>query len=145
MAERDKERIKELIKVELTAPDSFTKIKNLLKRVGVNPRNTNNVFQTCHILREGNDFYICHFKELFWIDGRERNMDQLDYERRNRIIALLVENKLIQVDTVNLPFTKKALNSVFIVPYANREEYILHPKYRFKKLKRIIPTDGSIN
>lgn len=145
MAERKVERLSQLVKVELTSSESFVQIKALLKRVGINPKGSKKLFQTCHILRDGNDFYICHFKELFWLDGKENRMDELDIQRRNRIICLLSEKKLIKADLTNLTFSKKASNSVFIVPYSQTENYTLHPKYRFKKLKRIEPDNGAIN
>lgn len=79
------------------------------------------------------------------MDGRENNMDELDLERRNRIVMLLAEKKLIEVDISNLQFSAKAAKSVFIVPYADTEQWTLCSKYRFRKSKRIVPTDGTIN
>ncbi len=145
MAERIEDKLVQLVKVELTCPENFTKIVALLRRVGINPFGTKHLYQTCHILRRGNDFYICHFKELFWVDGRENGMDKLDIERRNRIVTLLVERALITVDTPNLTFAAKAKRSVRIVPYSEIEQWSLRPKYRFKPLKRIEPTNGTIN
>jgi hypothetical protein len=131
--------------VNLKQPDSFDRIKDLLRRVGINPKNTTNLFQTCHILRDGNEFYICHFKELFWIDGKSNNMTVLDVERRNRIISLLVRKNLIDVDLSNLPFTLKAARSIFIVPFAEINNWKLHSKYKFRKARRISPKHGTIN
>lgn len=145
MVARNRERLQQLIRVKLKAPDGFIRVKSLLRRIGLNPRGSKTLYQTCHILRDGNDFYICHFKELFWADGRENNMDNLDVERRNRIINLLVEKKLIEADTSNLQFSPRAAKSLFIVPYAETEQWTLCSKYRFKKSKRIVPTDGTIN
>lgn len=135
MVAKSQERLSKLVKVDLTLPENFFKIKHFLKRVGINPRNTNRVFQTCHILKNGNDFYICHFKELFWLDGKQNGMDDLDRERRNKIISLLVEKNLIKSDVSGLSYSKAAANSVFIVPYLELDRYTLHTKYRFKTPK----------
>lgn len=145
MAGRNQERLQQLIQVTLKCPEGFAKVKSLLRRVGINPKGTKKLFQTCHILREGNQFYICHFKELFWIDGRDNNMDRLDVERRNRIISLLADKGLIDVDMSGLSFSPKAARSVFIVPYAEIEQWLLCAKYRFRKTKRITPINGTIN
>lgn len=142
MAELDRNRLKNLVKVQLTSDDSFLRARNFLRRVGINPRGTNNLFQTCHILRCGNDYYICHFKELFWLDGRENHMDELDVERRNKIISLLVEKGMIMVDLSDLHFSRKAANTVFIVPYAEMDAYALHPKYRFKRPRKPDPYES---
>jgi hypothetical protein len=145
MAVRNYERLQSLIKVQLKHQDSFIKIKSLLRRIGINPKGTNKLFQTCHILRDGNSFYICHFKELFWVDGKENHMSQFDVERRNKIITILHEKKLIDVDINSLHFSKKASRSVFIVPFAYVESWELHSKYKFRKTKRISPENGTIN
>lgn len=133
MAERNRERLRQLVKVQLKTQENFLKIKSFLKRVGINPRGTAKLFQTCHILKNNGDFYICHFKELFWLDGRENHMDDLDLQRRDKIISLLVQKGFIDHDLSSLKFSKKAANSVFIVPFSQVENYSFHPKYRFKK------------
>jgi hypothetical protein len=139
------ERIDQLVKVKLKDRESFSVIKSLLRRIGINPFGTKNLFQTCHILRHGNDFYICHFKELFWIDGRDDQMTQLDRERRNKIISILAEKGLIQVDLSTLSYSNRAAKTVFIVPYPELPQWSLRPKYRFKKTVRIKPIHATIN
>lgn len=145
MAERKEDRIKHLIRVKLKDRESFKVIKNFLRRVGINPAGTKKLFQTCHILRHGNDFYICHFKELFWLDGREDRMTELDRARRNKIISILAEKGLIQVNLSNLHFNNKASKTVFIVPYPEIPQWSLCAKYRFRKTVRITPINGTIN
>jgi hypothetical protein len=139
------ERINQLVRVKLKERESFTTIKNFLRRVGINPSGTKNLFQTCHIFRHGNEFYICHFKELFWIDGRPDCMTKLDRERRNKIISILAEKGLIEVDLSILPYSNRASKTVFIVPYPELSQWSLRPKYRFKKTVRIKPVNGTIN
>jgi hypothetical protein len=140
MGERSlEEKLSELIKVELTEPKNFVKVKDLLKRVGINPRGTKNLFQTCHIYCHGSDYYICHFKELFWLDGRVNGMDHIDEERRNRIVALLMERNLIKPVRRLLPFGPKAAISVRIAPYAEIQSWKLFPKYRFKIVRNHDP------
>lgn len=145
MAARKEERISQLVRVKLRDRESFTVIKNFLRRVGINPFGTKNLFQTCHIFRHGNEFFICHFKELFWIDGRDDCMTKLDRERRNKIISILVEKGLIEVNLSKLEYSNRAAKTVFIVPYPELNQWSLRPKYRFKKTVRIKPINGTIN
>lgn len=145
MVGRKEERVTQLVRVRLKDRESFTVIKSLLRRIGINPAGTKNLFQTCHILRHGNDFYICHFKELFWVDGREDQMTQVDRERRNKIISILAEKGLIHVDLSNLTYSNRAAKTVFIVPFPELNQWSLRPKYRFKKTARIKPVNATIN
>jgi hypothetical protein len=145
MVGRKEERLNQLVRVKLKDRESFSAIKNLLRRIGINPSGTKNLFQTCHILRHGNDFYICHFKELFWVDGREDQMTQVDRERRNKIISILAEKGLIEVNVSNLTYGNRAAKTVFIVPYPELNQWSLHPKYRFKKTLRIKPLNATLN
>lgn len=145
MVARNPQRVQQLIKVQLITPEGFTKVKSLLRRIGLNPKGSKRLYQTCHILRDGNEFYVCHFKELFWIEGRHNSMDALDIERRNRIISLLIEKKLIKAETADLSFSIKAAKSLFIVPFSEVERWTLCSKYKFRKSKRITPENGTIN
>lgn len=139
MEERSEaEKLQSFVKVQLTTPQNFKRIKDLLARIGINPHGTKKIFQTCHILKRGDECFICHFKELFWLDGRENGMSDIDYERRNRIVSILIERELIHPpskESAFLSFSEAASKSVRVAPYSDLHNWELFPKYRFKKPK----------
>ena len=60
----------------------FLKIKETLTRIGIASRKENKLYQSCHILHKQSRYYICHFKEMFLLDGREANFSDEDKTRR---------------------------------------------------------------
>ena len=88
-----------LVEVELLNDENFLKIKETLTRIGIASRKDKKIYQSCHILHKQGKYYIVHFKELFMLDGKINNFDDDDKGRRNTIVNLLEEWKLIK--TVN--------------------------------------------
>ena len=58
-----------LVEVTLKEDEDFLKIRETLTRIGVASRKDKTLFQSCHILHK-QSHYICHFKELFSMDGK---------------------------------------------------------------------------
>ena len=91
------EIVNNLIEVKFPEKDDFLKIRETLTRIGVASRKEPELFQSCHILHKKGKYYIVHFKELFQLDGKQTNIDESDIGRRNTIIDLLVQWKLLSV------------------------------------------------
>ena len=118
-----------LLEVELRDPDDFLKVKETLTRIGVASFKTRKLYQSCHILHKKGKYYIVHFKELFLLDGRQSSLSEEDVSRRNTITKLLQDWDLVKVI---LPETMKdfaPLNSIKIVPYKDKKNWILEAKY----------------
>jgi hypothetical protein len=80
------------IKVTLPTPDDFHKVRETLSRIGVASQTEKILYQSCHILHKRGLYYICHFKELFLLDGKPSTLTDSDLARRNTIAKLLEDS-----------------------------------------------------
>ena len=121
------------IEIELTSPDNFLKIRETLTRIGVSARNTKTLFQSCHILHKRGKFYIVHFKELLALDGKDTNYNDSDLRRRNLIARLLSEWALLKIVDSSKIEEQAPINSIKIVSFGDKENWVLQPKYNLGK------------
>ena len=122
-----------LIEVGLEQPDDFLKVKETLTRMGVASRKERKLFQSCHILHKQGKYYIVHFKELFALDGKPTDFSENDEARRNAITNLLQEWGLVSIVSGNTLENIAPLSQIKILPYAEKEEWELIPKYNIGK------------
>ena len=118
--------------VEITFPEKadFLKIRETLSRIGVASRKEQELFQSCHILHKRGKYYIVHFKELFKLDGKPTNIDESDIGRRNTIVSLLEQWKLLSIlDKTKVESPKTPLSQIKIIPYKEKSEWKLTTKY----------------
>ena len=120
-----------MLEVKLKEPDDFLKIRETLTRIGVASRKERKIFQSCHILHKQGRYFIVHFKELFALDGKKSNITSNDIERRNTISQLLSDWGLIElVGTIE---NKAPLSQIKVLPYKDKKDWILEPKYNIGK------------
>ena len=133
----------DMLEVTLNEPDDFLKIRETLTRIGVASRKDNKLFQSCHILHKQGRYFIVHFKELFALDGKKSNITSNDIERRNTISQLLSDWGLIElVGTIE---NKAPLSQIKVLPYKDKKEWILEPKYNIGKKPEQGDKDGTSN
>lgn len=126
--------IDELLEVKLRDKDDFLKIVETLTRIGIATRDKKLV-QTCHLFHKKGRYYICHFKELFKLDGVDKtDISNEDVERRNAIAKLLEEWGLCEI-LQQQKFSNGSLNRVKIVPYSQKNNYTLKQNYTIGKNK----------
>lgn len=120
-----------LVSVTLTKPENFLFVKETLTRIGIASKTEKKLFQSCHILKKRNKFYIMHFKELFLLDGKPSNFTDEDLARRNMIVHLLSEWGLVRVDDPNkIENPMGSMSQVKIIPFKEKEEWQLESKYQ---------------
>lgn len=121
-----------LLEVRLREKDDFLKIVETLTRIGISTRDKKLV-QTCHLFHKRGKYYVCHFKELFKLDGVDKSdITPEDIERRNAIAKLLQEWGLCEI--INLDNAEpSSLNRVKIVPFSKKNEYTLKQNYTIGK------------
>lgn len=120
-----------LIEVILPNDDSFLKIKETLTRIGVASRKSDILYQSCHILHKQGKYYIVHFKELFLLDGKDAILTENDIARRNTIIDLLDEWKLLKVKNPNeIEDPHAPLNQIKVLSYKEKNSWELKSKYQ---------------
>ena len=123
----------EMVEIVLNAPDDFLKVRETLTRIGVASRKEKKLYQSCHILHKQGKYYIVHFKELFALDGKYANLTVNDVQRRNRITRLLVDWGLLSVVSDESIENIAPLNQIKVLPYREKQEWILEQKYNIGK------------
>lgn len=116
------------IEIKLKNADDFLKVKETLTRIGVLSVKNNTLYQSCHILHKRGRYVILHFKELFVLDGKNADLTEEDYIRRDTIANLLDEWGLIKIvdkSTLN----DLDLKQLKIVPFKEKNKWKLETKY----------------
>ena len=114
-----------LLEIELKEREDFLKIIETLTRIGLESKDKKLV-QTCHILHKRGKYYICHYRELFKLDGFERDISEEDVLRRNGIARLLEQWNLCKIIGNSEPYS---LAKVKIIPYSQKDDWILKQNY----------------
>lgn len=130
-----------MVEVSLNEPDDFLKVRETLTRIGVASRKEKKLYQSCHILHKQGLYYIVSFKELFALDGKHANLTVNDVQRRNRIIRLLSDWGLITVVDENKVLDIAPLNQIKVLPYKEKNEWILEQKYNIGKKGKVQETE----
>ena len=115
---------------KLKFSDSFHVVKETLTRIGISSKKTKTLYQTCHILHKQNQYAILMFKELFKIDGKDADITDTDIGRRNTIVNLLEEWKLLEIidkEKANAPTVP--LSQIRIISFQDKKNWTLAPKY----------------
>jgi hypothetical protein len=128
--------ISNMVEIEVDGDDGFRKVKETLTRMGVPAKNEKKLFQSVHILHKQAKYYLCHFKEMFALDGRESTLSEGDVARRNRIVQMLKDWELIKVvsDDELMPMGKASL--VKVIKHSESQEWKLERKYAIGIKKR---------
>ena len=124
----------QMLEVSLKEPDDFLKVRETLSRIGVASRKDKKLFQSTHILHKQGKYYICHFKELFALDGKSTNISENDIARRNTIANLLSDWGLVNV--VGTSTVEPApLPQIKVISFREKNDWILETKYNIGKKK----------
>lgn len=115
--------------------DAFLKVRETLTRIGIaSRREENTLYQTCHILQKRGKFYLCHFKSLFVLDGRDNNLSEGDIARQNRIAHLLQEWGLVTVvDQSMIDEPVASMGNLKVIAHGQKADWDLKPKYQIGK------------
>ena len=124
----------QMLEVSLKEPDDFLKVRETLSRIGVASRKDKKLFQSTHILHKQGKYYICHFKELFALDGKSTNISENDIARRNTIANLLSDWGLVNV--VGTSTVEPApLSQIKVISFREKNDWLLETKYNIGKKK----------
>ena len=118
-----------MLEVTLQHPDDFLKVRETLTRIGVASRNSNKLYQSCHILHKQGQYFIVSFKEMFLLDGKESNLTVNDIQRRNRIAKLLQDWGLVTIVSPELHSDHAPVSQIKILPFREKREWHLVAKY----------------
>lgn len=123
-----------LVEVTLYDDEDFLKIIETLTRVGVSSNTEKRLYPSVHILHKRGRYYLCHFKDLFLLDGGAASISEQDRERYYTICKLLVEWGLVKLCKENIlddkPFNVKLVK---IIPYHEKHQWTILPKFTVGK------------
>lgn len=121
------------VEITLKSPDDFLKVRETLSRIGVASRKDKILYQSCHILHKRGHYFVCHFKELFALDGKPTDISANDYARRNAIALLLEEWGLVSIVNPSVLVEVAPLHQIKIIAYKEKSEWELVTKYTIGK------------
>lgn len=116
--------------------DGFRKVKETLERMGISKKNENVLIQSAHILHKQGRYYICHFLELFALDGKVAELSEGDIGRRNLIVKFLKDWELIIPKTTNWEQPIASPRCLKILKHSEREDWETVAKYSIGNKKR---------
>ena len=119
----------DMVEIRFKEDDDFLKIKETLTRMGVASNRDKILYQSTHILHKQGQYYIVHFKELFALDGNPTNLTKVDIERRNAIVNLLQEWKLLTIVKPDLLVPMGNVGQFKIISFKDKVDWQLVPKY----------------
>lgn len=118
-------------------PEKFLQVKETLQRIGLaSGRNKDKptLLQTCVLLQKKGKYYICHFKEMFMLDGTNRSeFTEVEKIRRNKIVDMLQKWGLIESSSL----TEKDLAEIQenprltpkVIKASEKDQWILKSNY----------------
>ena len=125
-----------LIEVQLVDDKSFSRICEVLKRIGIPNFSSHTIYQSGHILHKKHRYYIVHFKQMLMLDGRQVNFDDNDIARIRAIAALLEQWNLVKI--IHDPYPGQvdiAAARLFVINRRQIDKWTLVTKYLFGRSK----------
>jgi hypothetical protein len=110
--------------------DGFLVVKETLTRIGIASKKTKTLYQSCHILHKKSKYYIVTFKELFKLDGKPADITEDDIARRNTIVKLLAEWKLLEIIDKEKAEVNEPPPSIRVISYKDKANWVLSAKYQ---------------
>ena len=107
-------------------------IKETLSRMGIVDKKNKIIYQSCHLLKQFDTYYLVHFKQLFTLTTRKNgyrgfgNVSLEDIERRNSIALWLIKWHMISIDDMNE-----------IIPHRTKFDIVSHnDAVNYKKVRK---------
>jgi hypothetical protein len=117
------------VRVNLESPETFLLVKESLTRIGVASRKDKKLYQSVHLLHKRGEYFLCHFKELFILDGKQSSFSEEDRLRRNLIAFLLNDWGLVSIVNMGDVEERAAAGTVKVLSFKDKENWTLSSKY----------------
>lgn len=107
-------------------------IKETLSRMGIVDKKNKIIYQSCHLLKQFDTYYLVHFKQLFTLTTGKNgyhgfgNVSLEDIERRNSIALWLTKWHMISINDMNE-----------IIPHRTKFDIVSHNEaINYKKVRK---------
>jgi Bacteriophage translational regulator len=124
------------VEISLEKRSDFLVVKETLTRMGIPDVKNKILCQSCHILHKQGRYVIIHFRELYALDGRHVLIEDDDIARRNKIVALLAEWKLIKILEPELIEDQIPITQLKVLSFKEKNEWGLEARYKFLEKKK---------
>ena len=115
------------IEIELVEP--FNVVRETLERIGIANKKTKVLNPSCYLLHKRGKYYICHFKDLFLLDGkRVENYSDEDKTRRFTIAKKLEDWGLIKIIDKDLEVIEEQCY-IYVLKYTDAVDWDIIHKY----------------
>lgn len=115
-----------MISITLNKPEDFLKVKETLTRMGIANNRDKVLYQSCHILHKQDQYFICHFKDMMRLDGKQVEITDEDLLRTLSIAKTLESWGLVQTDIGDIEIS----NNFRVIKHAQKQEWKLVTKYK---------------
>ena len=125
-----------LLEIKLLVDERI--INETLTRIGIVDKQAKKIYQSCHLLKQFDTYYLAHFKQLFTLSTSKTgyhgfgNVSLEDIERRNSIAFLLVKWNMIAI--ADMKDIEPHNTKVDIVPFREAAEYQKIKKFNINNL-----------
>ena len=125
-----------LLEVKLLVNENI--IKETLTRIGIVDKKEKKIYQSCHLLKQFDTYYLAHFKQLFTLSTSKTgyhgfgNVSLEDIERRNSIAFLLAKWNMICIE--NPEDIEPHTMHIDIVSYNEANQYEKIKKFNINNL-----------
>lgn len=123
-------QINKLLEIKLLVDPNI--VKETLSRIGIIDKKEKIIYQSCHLLKQFDTYYLVHFKQLFTMSTGKNgyhgfgNVSLEDIERRNSIAFLLIKWNMISIQDLNE-----------IIPHRTRIDVVSHnDALNYKKIRK---------
>ena len=107
-------------------------IKETLSRMGIVDKKNKIIYQSCHLLKQFDTYYLVHFNQLFTLAPNKNgylgfgNVSLEDIERRNSIALWLTKWHMISINDMNE-----------IIPHRTKFDIVSHNEaINYKKVRK---------
>jgi hypothetical protein len=113
-------------------------INETLTRIGIVDKQAKKIYQSCHLLKQFDTYYLAHFKQLFTLSTGKTgyhgfgNVSLEDIERRNSIAFLLVKWNMISI--ANMDDIDPHNMKVDIVSLKDARDYLKIKKFNINNI-----------
>lgn len=115
---------------------NYPQVKETLSRIGIfNTKVKNRLYPSCLALvdtADPNYGWIAHFKELFKLEGKQANFDDLDLARRDSIVGMLEKWGLVEALD---PISPNEEAKFKIVKHQEKDNWEIINKYKLSPNK----------
>ena len=125
-----------LLEVKLLVNENI--ITETLSRIGIVDRQKKIIYQSCHLYKQFDVYYLAHFKQLFTMATSKTgyhgfgNVSMEDLERRNSIAFLLAKWNMIYIPDPSI--IEPHNMHIDIVPHKDAAEYTKVKKFHTDNL-----------